>query len=267
MTDEQLALSSTPLADELLGGVIADAATTVLPALAPAASGPELRWATCTARRRGSPPARRRRAPAGSTARSSDPSATGSPCSSAARRSSATWMPTCSPLAHPHALRAYWATRCLKLGVPVHEVSARLGHADLRTTARYTATRLSPCRLLPVAVVERSPNGTRPGRNVVLDALWAAGARHTELRDAVAVEQPVARSARPGRLERRNTRCARLRDASFRSSCGGVRDSLGATGPRSCPRSALRAAPPRRNDHDCWFDCRATSGVRLGGRI
>ncbi len=44
-------------------------------------------------------------------------------------------------LAHPHALRAYWATRCLELGVPVHEVSARLGHADLRTTARYTAAR------------------------------------------------------------------------------------------------------------------------------
>ena len=44
-------------------------------------------------------------------------------------------------LAHPHALRAYWATRCLELGVPVHEVSERLGHADLRTTARYAAAR------------------------------------------------------------------------------------------------------------------------------
>jgi integrase len=44
-------------------------------------------------------------------------------------------------LAHPHALRAYWATRCLEAGVPVHEVSARLGHVDLRTTARYAAPR------------------------------------------------------------------------------------------------------------------------------
>ena len=44
-------------------------------------------------------------------------------------------------LAHPHALRAYWATHCLEAGVPVHEVSARLGHVDLRTTARYAATR------------------------------------------------------------------------------------------------------------------------------
>ena len=44
-------------------------------------------------------------------------------------------------LAHPHALRAYWATHCLEAGVPVHEVSARLGHVDLRTTARYGATR------------------------------------------------------------------------------------------------------------------------------
>jgi len=44
-------------------------------------------------------------------------------------------------LAHPHAFRAYWATRCLEAGVPVHEVSARLGHVDLRTTARHAAPR------------------------------------------------------------------------------------------------------------------------------
>ncbi|MGA2013004.1 MAG: site-specific integrase [Solirubrobacteraceae bacterium] len=44
-------------------------------------------------------------------------------------------------LSHPHALRAYWATHCLEAGVPVHEVSARLGHVDLRTTARYAAPR------------------------------------------------------------------------------------------------------------------------------
>jgi integrase len=44
-------------------------------------------------------------------------------------------------LSHPHALRAYWATHCLEAGVPVHEVSARLGHVDLRTTARYAAAR------------------------------------------------------------------------------------------------------------------------------
>jgi len=44
-------------------------------------------------------------------------------------------------LAHPHALRAYWATHCLEAGVPVHELSARLGHVDLRTTARYAAPR------------------------------------------------------------------------------------------------------------------------------
>jgi integrase len=44
-------------------------------------------------------------------------------------------------LAHPHALRAYWATNCLEAGVPVHTVSARLGHVDLRTTARYAAPR------------------------------------------------------------------------------------------------------------------------------
>lgn len=54
-------------------------------------------------------------------------------------------------LAHPHALRADWATRCLELGIPAHEVSARLGHADLRTTARYTAAR--PERIEEVAEV------------------------------------------------------------------------------------------------------------------
>jgi integrase/recombinase XerD len=44
-------------------------------------------------------------------------------------------------LAHPHALRSYWATRLLESGAPVHAVSARLGHVDLRTTARYAAVR------------------------------------------------------------------------------------------------------------------------------
>ena len=44
-------------------------------------------------------------------------------------------------LAHPHALRAYWATRLLEAGVAVHVVRERLGHADLRTTARYAASR------------------------------------------------------------------------------------------------------------------------------
>jgi integrase len=44
-------------------------------------------------------------------------------------------------LSHPHALRAYWATHCLEAGVLMHTVSARLGHVDLRTTARYAAAR------------------------------------------------------------------------------------------------------------------------------
>lgn len=44
-------------------------------------------------------------------------------------------------LCHPHALRAYWATTLLEDGVPVHVVSARLGHADLRTTGRYAVDR------------------------------------------------------------------------------------------------------------------------------
>jgi integrase/recombinase XerC len=44
-------------------------------------------------------------------------------------------------LSHPHALRAYCATHCLEAGVPMHTVSARLGHIDLRTTARYAAPR------------------------------------------------------------------------------------------------------------------------------
>jgi integrase/recombinase XerD len=44
-------------------------------------------------------------------------------------------------LAHPHALRPYWATHCPEAGIPVHEVSARLGHVDVRTTARCAAPR------------------------------------------------------------------------------------------------------------------------------
>src|SRR4051794_26637293 len=42
-------------------------------------------------------------------------------------------------LAHPHALRTYWATALLDDSVSIHRASARLGHADLRTTSRYAA--------------------------------------------------------------------------------------------------------------------------------
>jgi site-specific recombinase XerD len=63
-------------------------------------------------------------------------------------------------LAHPHALRAYWATHCLEAGVSVHEVSARLGHVDLRTTARYAAPR--PGRVDDIAdVLDRRHQAAR----------------------------------------------------------------------------------------------------------
>ena len=63
-------------------------------------------------------------------------------------------------LAHPHALRAYWATHLLEAGVPVHEVSARLGHVDLRTTARYAAPR--PERVDDIAeVLDRRHHAAR----------------------------------------------------------------------------------------------------------
>jgi integrase/recombinase XerD len=63
-------------------------------------------------------------------------------------------------LAHPHALRAYWATHLLEAGVPVHEVSARLGHVDLRTTARYAAPR--PERIDDIAdVLDRRHQAAR----------------------------------------------------------------------------------------------------------
>ena len=63
-------------------------------------------------------------------------------------------------LSHPHALRAYWATHCLEAGISVHEVSARLGHVDLRTTARYAAAR--PERIDDIAdVLDRHHQAAR----------------------------------------------------------------------------------------------------------
>jgi integrase/recombinase XerC len=40
-------------------------------------------------------------------------------------------------LAHPHALRGYYATTLAGEGVPIQEIKARLGHASIETTARY----------------------------------------------------------------------------------------------------------------------------------
>jgi site-specific recombinase XerD len=42
-------------------------------------------------------------------------------------------------LAHPHVLRAYYATTLASAGVPVHVIARRLGHSDIQTTSRYLA--------------------------------------------------------------------------------------------------------------------------------
>ena len=69
-------------------------------------------------------------------------------------------------LSHPHALRAYWATHCLEAGVAVHTVSVRLGHVDLRTTARYAAPR--PEQIDEIAdVLDRRHQAARRAGGVV----------------------------------------------------------------------------------------------------
>ena len=42
-------------------------------------------------------------------------------------------------LAHPHALRGYYATTLAGEGVPIQDIKTRLGHASMETTARYLA--------------------------------------------------------------------------------------------------------------------------------
>jgi site-specific recombinase XerD len=42
-------------------------------------------------------------------------------------------------LAHPHALRGYYATTLASSNVPIQTIRARLGHASIETTARYLA--------------------------------------------------------------------------------------------------------------------------------
>jgi site-specific recombinase XerD len=42
-------------------------------------------------------------------------------------------------LAHPHALRGYYATTLAGERVPIQKIKARLGHASIETTARYLA--------------------------------------------------------------------------------------------------------------------------------
>jgi site-specific recombinase XerD len=42
-------------------------------------------------------------------------------------------------LAHPHALRGYYATTLAGERVPIQEIKTRLGHASIETTARYLA--------------------------------------------------------------------------------------------------------------------------------
>lgn len=64
-------------------------------------------------------------------------------------------------LAHPQALRSYWATSLLEAGAQIHEVSARLGHVDLRTTARYAAVTVSSADDLADALDRSHQRGRR----------------------------------------------------------------------------------------------------------
>jgi hypothetical protein len=68
-------------------------------------------------------------------------------------------------LAHPHAFRAYWATHLVEAGVPVHGVSARLGHVDLRATApRRSAPDPSASIMSPrFSIAATRPPGGRVG--------------------------------------------------------------------------------------------------------
>ena len=47
-------------------------------------------------------------------------------------------------LAHPHALRDYYATTLAGERVAIQEIKARLGHASIETTARYLAELTGP---------------------------------------------------------------------------------------------------------------------------
>jgi len=67
-------------------------------------------------------------------------------------------------LCHPHALRAYWATSLLDDGVPIHHVSERLGHADLRTTSRYAAVRAGQVDDVADVLDRRHQAARRAGR-------------------------------------------------------------------------------------------------------
>lgn len=66
-------------------------------------------------------------------------------------------------LTHPHALRTYWA-HLLETGVPVHEVSARFGHVDLRTTARCAAPRRQRVDEIAEVLERRQQAARRVGR-------------------------------------------------------------------------------------------------------
>jgi integrase/recombinase XerC len=66
-------------------------------------------------------------------------------------------------LAHPHTLRAYYATTLAAEGVPVHVIAARLGHAEIQTTSRYLAE-LADDRAAVGDVLDRHHQGLRRRR-------------------------------------------------------------------------------------------------------
>jgi integrase/recombinase XerD len=67
-------------------------------------------------------------------------------------------------LAHPHALRTFWATHALESHVPIHEVKAHLGHSDIRTTAAYGAVRPESADNVADVLDRRHQAARRDGR-------------------------------------------------------------------------------------------------------
>jgi len=74
-------------------------------------------------------------------------------------------------LAHPHVLRAFYATTLAGEGVPVHVIARRLGHASIETTNRYLAEIADDTTSVGDVLDRRHQSGSASG--CVPDALSA----------------------------------------------------------------------------------------------
>jgi hypothetical protein len=129
-------------------------------------------------------------------------------------------------LAHPHALRSYWATHLLEAGASIHEVSARLGtstYAPPPVTPRCPSTARTISRTRLIAVISAAGGaGSNPNPGGAMEMIVRSGANLLVERSGISdLRSLLARTVARPRVKRLSRTHRSSTESEDETSCGG----------------------------------------------